>query len=99
MAWMPPPDGIATCQGDDRQEHHGRHRCSGGHNAGQAGSSPKRRSGKNDDLDALACTEVEQDGKRFLVRSAPRPAASIALRAAGIALPLICLECIEKGGM
>jgi len=39
------------------------------------------------DLDSLTRTEVEQDGKRFLVRSAPRPAASIALRAAGIALP------------
>jgi hypothetical protein len=40
-----------------------------------------------DDLDSLTRTEVEQDGKRFFVRSAPRPAASTALRAAGIALP------------
>jgi hypothetical protein len=39
------------------------------------------------DLDALTETEVEQDGKRFLLRSAPRPAASLALRAAGVALP------------
>jgi hypothetical protein len=39
------------------------------------------------DLDALAETEIEQDGKRFLLRSAPRPAASLALRAAGVALP------------
>ena len=39
------------------------------------------------DLDSLTETEVEQDGKRFLLRSAPRPAASLALRAAGIALP------------
>ena len=38
------------------------------------------------DLDALTETEIDQDGKRFLLRSAPRPAASIALRAAGIAL-------------
>jgi transposase len=39
------------------------------------------------DLDSLTETEIEQDGKRFLVRSAPRPAASRALRAAGVALP------------
>ena len=39
------------------------------------------------DLDALAETEIDQDGKRFLLRSAPRPAASLALRAAGVALP------------
>ena len=32
-------------------------------------------------------TETEHDGKRFVVRSAPRPAASLALRAAGVALP------------
>jgi hypothetical protein len=32
-------------------------------------------------------TEVEQDGKRFLLRSAPKLAASLALRAAGVALP------------
>jgi hypothetical protein len=29
----------------------------------------------------------EQDGKRFVVRSAPRPAASLALQATGVALP------------
>ena len=39
------------------------------------------------DLDSLTETEVEQDGKRFLLRSAPRPAASLALRAAGVAPP------------
>ncbi len=39
------------------------------------------------DLDSLTETEIEYDGKRFIVRSAPRPAASVALRAAGVALP------------
>jgi transposase len=39
------------------------------------------------DLDSLTETEVEQDGKRFLLRSAPRPAASLALTALGVALP------------
>jgi hypothetical protein len=39
------------------------------------------------DLQSLTETELAKDGKRFLVRSAPRPAASLALRAAGIALP------------
>jgi len=39
------------------------------------------------DLDSLTETEVEQDGKRFLMRSAPRPAASLALTALGVALP------------
>src|SRR6516164_5481388 len=39
------------------------------------------------DLDALTETSMDQDAKRFLVRSAPRPAASLALRAAGVALP------------
>ena len=39
------------------------------------------------DLDSLTETEMEQDGKRFVLRSAPRPAASLALRAAGVALP------------
>jgi len=34
------------------------------------------------DLDALTETEVEQDGRRFLLRSAPRPATGLALRAA-----------------
>ena len=32
-------------------------------------------------------TEAEQDGKRFLLRSAPRPGASLALAALGVALP------------
>ena len=39
------------------------------------------------DLDLLTETEIEQDGKHFVVRSAPRAAASLALRAAGVALP------------
>ena len=39
------------------------------------------------DLNALTETEVEQDGRRFMLRSAPRPAATLALRAAGVALP------------
>ena len=39
------------------------------------------------DLDSLTETEIEHDGKRFIVRSAPRPAATLALRAAGVALP------------
>lgn len=39
------------------------------------------------DLDSLSETEIEHDDKRFVVRSAPRPAASLALRAAGVALP------------
>jgi hypothetical protein len=39
------------------------------------------------DLDSLTETEIEQDAKRFLLRAAPRPAASLALRAAGVALP------------
>ena len=39
------------------------------------------------DLDSLTETEIEHDGKRFIVRSAPRPAASLALRATGVALP------------
>ena len=39
------------------------------------------------DLDSLTETEIEQNGKRFVVRSAPCPAASLALRATGVALP------------
>ena len=39
------------------------------------------------DLDSLTETKIEHDGKRFVVRSAPRPAASLALRAVGVALP------------
>ena len=39
------------------------------------------------DLDSLTETEVERNGKRFLLRSAPRPAASLALSALGVALP------------
>jgi hypothetical protein len=39
------------------------------------------------DLDSLTETEVGQNAQRFLLRSAPRPAASLALRAAGVALP------------
>jgi hypothetical protein len=33
------------------------------------------------DLDSLTETEIEYDGKHFIVRSAPRPAATLALRA------------------
>ena len=36
---------------------------------------------------SLTETEIEHDGKRFVVRSAPRPAASLAIRAVGVALP------------
>ncbi|MCP4309581.1 MAG: transposase, partial [bacterium] len=39
------------------------------------------------ELDALDETEIEQDGKRFLIRAQPTPAASRALRATGVALP------------
>jgi transposase len=51
--------------------------------AGRGGSWPEIIA----DLDSLTETEMEQDGKRFVLRSAPRPAASLALRAAGVALP------------
>jgi hypothetical protein len=50
---------------------------------GRAGSWSEIRA----DLDSLTETEIVHDGRRFLVRSAPRPAASLALRAAGVALP------------
>jgi hypothetical protein len=50
---------------------------------GHAGSWPEIIA----DLDSLTETEIEHDGKRFVVRSAPRPAASLALRATGVALP------------
>jgi hypothetical protein len=39
------------------------------------------------DLDSLTETEIVHAGRRFLVRAAPRAAASLALRAAGVALP------------
>jgi hypothetical protein len=39
------------------------------------------------DLDSLTETEIVHDGRHFLVRSAPRPAASLTLRAASVALP------------
>ena len=39
------------------------------------------------DLDVLTETEVEQDARRFRLRSTPKPAAALALRAAGVALP------------
>ena len=39
------------------------------------------------DLDSLTETEIEQDSKRFLLRSAPRLGASLALQALGVALP------------
>ena len=39
------------------------------------------------DLDSLTETEVEQESKRFVIRTAPRSAASLAVRAVGVALP------------
>jgi transposase len=39
------------------------------------------------DLDSLTETEIVHDGRHFLVRAAPRPAVSLAIRAAGVALP------------
>ena len=39
------------------------------------------------DLDALDETEIEQDGTRFLIRAQPKPSASLALRAAKVAIP------------
>jgi transposase len=39
------------------------------------------------DLDALCETEIEHDSKRFFLRSSPRRSASLALRAASVALP------------
>jgi hypothetical protein len=39
------------------------------------------------DLDSLTETEIERDGTRFRLRSTLRPAASLACRAAGLALP------------
>src|SRR3954465_7553001 len=39
------------------------------------------------DLDSLTESKVEQDDKCFLLRSPPRPAASLALSATGVALP------------
>ena len=50
---------------------------------GRAGSWPEIIA----DLDSLTETEIEHDGKHFVARSAPRSAASLALRAAGVALP------------
>ena len=50
---------------------------------GRSGSWPETIA----DLDSLTETGIEYDGKRFIVRSSPRPAASLALRAAGVALP------------
>ena len=49
------------------------------------------------DLDSLTETEVEQDGKRFLLRTPPRPAASLALRAAGVALPPTVRQIADAG--
>jgi hypothetical protein len=39
------------------------------------------------DLDSVTETAIAHEGRRFLVRAAPRPAAGLALRAAGVALP------------
>jgi len=40
----------------------------------------------------LTETEIKNDGKRFVVRSAPRPAASLAVHAANVALLPIVRE-------
>jgi len=47
------------------------------------GSWPEIRA----DLDSLTETEIVHDGRRFLVRGAPRAATSLALRAVSVALP------------
>src|SRR5262245_5927828 len=60
---------------------------------GRSGSWPEIIS----DLDSLSETEIEHDDKRFIVRSAPRPAASLALRAAGVALPPTVREAAVAG--
>jgi hypothetical protein len=50
-------------------------------------SRARARSGSSGNIESLTETQIEHDGKRFVVRSAPRPAASLAIRAAGVALP------------
>ena len=47
------------------------------------------------DLDSLTETEVEQGGKRFLMRSSPRSGASLALSALGVALPPTLRQIID----
>ena len=47
------------------------------------------------DLNSLTETEIEQDAKRFVLRSPPRPAASLAVRATGIALPPTVRQAID----
>jgi hypothetical protein len=59
---------------------------------GRAGSWPEVIA----DLDSLTETEIEHDGKRFVARSAPRPAASLALRAIGVALPPTIRPVVEN---
>jgi transposase len=49
------------------------------------------------DLDMVTETTIAQDGKRFIVRSAPRPAASLPLRASGLALPPIARHIDDAG--
>jgi hypothetical protein len=49
---------------------------------------PRRPARTVEDRPNRTRTPLEYDGKRFIVRSAPRPAASLALRAAGVAPPL-----------
>jgi hypothetical protein len=39
------------------------------------------------DLDSLTETEIDYDGKRFVICAAPHPAASLALRVAAVGLP------------
>jgi integrase len=59
---------------------------------GHVSAEMTRRGGPWPDIlaDLNSLTETEQDGKRFLLRSALRPAASPALRAAGVVLPPPC---------
>src|SRR5262245_43875483 len=47
------------------------------------------------DLNSLAETEIEQEGKRFIVRSPPRLAASLAIRATGVALPPTIRQAVD----
>jgi hypothetical protein len=48
------------------------------------------------DLDSLTKTEVEKDGKRFLLRSSPRPGATLALAALGVALPPTLQQIVDN---
>jgi hypothetical protein len=60
---------------------------------GRSGSWP----GVVTDLNSPNETEIELDGKRFVVRSVPRPTASLALRATGVAMPPTVREVASRG--